>query len=108
MAKIQIFHEALPMRGTLFRMGVQLNPSCPICLEDIELIDHLFFDCFVTGKYESVLFSMDGSHKIICRLVPRSCEGSYSCLGRAKPGGAYFKRSHFSYGASEKTKIISC
>ena len=47
--KIKIFlwqmcHNALPLRGTLFRCGCQLDPQCPLCMTDIESIEHLFQD----------------------------------------------------------------
>ena len=50
MPKIQIFlwqmcHNALPVRGTLYRRGCQLDPHCPLCATDIESIDHLFQGC---------------------------------------------------------------
>ena len=48
--KIKIFlwqmcHNALPVRGTLFRRGCQLDPQCPMCMTDIESTEHLFQDC---------------------------------------------------------------
>ena len=47
MPKIKIFlwqnlHNALPTRGTLFRRGMNIDPACPICGDDIETSDHLF------------------------------------------------------------------
>jgi len=44
----QMFHHALP--GTLFRRGVNLNHSFPLCVEDIETMDHLFKDCCDTKR----------------------------------------------------------
>ena len=38
-------HNALPVRGTLYRRGCQLQPQCPLCATDIESIDHLFQGC---------------------------------------------------------------
>jgi len=46
----QLFHEALPVTSTLLRRGLNLNPTCSLCREDIEIIDHLFKDCCVTKK----------------------------------------------------------
>ena len=43
-------HQALPVRGTLLRRGIPLNPSCPICLDDVESIDHLFIHCSIIKK----------------------------------------------------------
>ena len=50
MPKIKIFlwqmcHNALPVRGTLIRRGCQLDPTCPLCANDIESSEHLFQDC---------------------------------------------------------------
>jgi len=38
----QIFHNVTPIHGTLFRRGLNIDPTCPLCLEDIESLDHLF------------------------------------------------------------------
>jgi len=46
----QMFHHALPVTGILIRRDVNLNPSCPLCLEDIETIYHLFKDCCITKR----------------------------------------------------------
>ena len=50
MPKIKIFlwqicHNALPVRGTSLRRGCRVDSQCPICLGDIETIDHLFRQC---------------------------------------------------------------
>jgi len=50
MPKIKIFlwqlcHNSLPTRGTLLRRGLQLDPTCPACLHDIEDTDHIFLHC---------------------------------------------------------------
>ena len=50
MPKIKVFlwqlcHNSLPSRGTLFRRGLQLDPTCPACLNDIEDTDHIFLHC---------------------------------------------------------------
>ena len=33
------------MREILFRRGLNINPVCPLCLDDIESIDHIFLEC---------------------------------------------------------------
>jgi len=38
----QIFHHALPVRGSLFKRGLNIDPTCPLCMDDIESLDHLF------------------------------------------------------------------
>ena len=53
MPKIKIFlwqlcHNALPVKGILFRRGCHLDPQCPLCLNDIETHDHLFSTCSLT------------------------------------------------------------
>ena len=50
MPKIKVFlwqlcHNSLPSRGTLFRRGLQLDPTCPACLNDVEDTDHIFLHC---------------------------------------------------------------
>ena len=50
MPKIKIFlwqlcHNSLPSRGTLLRRGLQLDPTCPACLSDLEDTDHIFLHC---------------------------------------------------------------
>jgi len=47
MPKIQVFlwqlcHNALLVRGTLFRRGCNIEPQCPLCAMDMESTDHLF------------------------------------------------------------------
>ena len=50
MPKLKIFlwqlcHNALPVKGTLFRRGLQIDPLCQACSADIEDIDHIFIHC---------------------------------------------------------------
>jgi len=50
MPKIKIFlwqlcHNALPSRGTLLRRGIQLDPLCMTCANEIEDTDHIFLHC---------------------------------------------------------------
>jgi len=49
MSKIKIFlwqklHNTLPMRGIWVR-GMQVDPTCPLCMNDIESNDNLFWEC---------------------------------------------------------------
>ena len=46
----QLYQKALPVRGTLLRRGMAINPVCPLCLEDIETNGHIFKDCHSTIK----------------------------------------------------------
>jgi len=46
----QLFHKSLLARGTLLKRGLNINASCPICLGDIESIEHLFKDCQMVKK----------------------------------------------------------
>jgi len=46
----QLFHEALPVKGILIKRGLNHNPSCSLCLDDIESADHLFKDWCVTKR----------------------------------------------------------
>jgi len=50
MPKIKIFlwqlcQNALPVRDILFRRGCRIDPQCSVCLNDIEITDHLFGTC---------------------------------------------------------------
>jgi len=50
MPKIKIFlwqmlHNALPLRGVLLNRGMVIDPACPLCTQDIEMNDHLFWEC---------------------------------------------------------------
>ena len=59
MPKIRIFmwqicHNALPVKGTLFRRGLQIEPLCPLCLAEIEDIDHLFGHCTIANQVWSM------------------------------------------------------
>ena len=40
--------NALPVREILFRRLGRVEPQCPLCLEDVESIDHLFGNCLTT------------------------------------------------------------
>ena len=46
----QIFHYAIPVRGVLFRRSLNIDPVFPLCLNDIESMDHLFLDCIVSSR----------------------------------------------------------
>jgi len=55
MPKIKIFlwqvcHNALPIRGILFRRGCHIEPQCPLCTMDMDSIDHLFWNCYGTQR----------------------------------------------------------
>jgi len=55
MPKIRIFiwklcHNALPVKGTLFRRGLQIDPLCEACLAEIEDIDHTFIHCSMANR----------------------------------------------------------
>ena len=38
----QLCNKALPIRGALFKPGVQINPTCPLCFDEKESGDHFF------------------------------------------------------------------
>ena len=38
-------HNVLFVRGTLLRLGCRVEPQCSLCLDDIEITDHLFGEC---------------------------------------------------------------
>jgi len=41
----QMLHNALPMRGVLVQRGMLIDPTCPLCMNNIESNDHLFWEC---------------------------------------------------------------
>ena len=46
----QIFHHALPMPGVLFRRGLNINPVCPLSMNDIDSMDHLLLECSMSRR----------------------------------------------------------
>ena len=46
----QIFYYAIPVRGVLFRRGLNIDPACPLCHNDIESMNHLFLDCVISSR----------------------------------------------------------
>jgi len=46
----QLFHHALPVRGTLCHRGIPLDPICPLCLQEVESIEHLFVQCSLSKR----------------------------------------------------------
>ena len=78
MPKIKIFlwqicHQAIPVRGTLLKRGLDIDVVCPVCLGDIESIDHLFSECHIGRKvweladkhhWFPIQFSPDGYHQL--------------------------------------------
>jgi len=62
---------ALPVRGTLIRRGFHINPTCPLCLDDIESMNNLFKGCLIVQKYENVQKNMDGIHLILFMMETR-------------------------------------
>ena len=59
--------NVLPVRGTLFwRLG-QFDPQCPLCLNEVETIDHLFEGCSTSN----VVWSLAIQHRWIPQQVLR-------------------------------------
>lgn len=44
---LSVYH---PVRGLLLTRGLHINPTCPLGLDDIESIDHLFKECCMIKK----------------------------------------------------------
>ena len=86
----QIFHHALPVRGTLFRRGIPLDPVCPLCLQEVESIDHLFVQCPLSKRVSQLAtqhgwfptaFRWDSTHDLRQQLqVFESCKLRRSLL----------------------------
>ena len=74
MPKIKIFlwqmlHNALPVRGVLVRRGLNIDPACPLCMNDIESNDHLFWEC----PYIKEVWRLAQQHKWL--LLPELQDG---------------------------------
>ncbi|CAN1845695.1 Uncharacterized mitochondrial protein AtMg00310 [Linum perenne] len=50
----RILQRALPVRSELCYRGLEIPTFCPVCWEEEETIDHLFFDCILTIKVAKV------------------------------------------------------
>ena len=46
----QVCYNAIPIRGLLLARGLHLDPACPLCLDDIESLDHMFKECCMIKK----------------------------------------------------------
>ena len=46
----QLCRKAVPVRGMLLKRGLNIDAGCPICLVDIESIDHLLCECPIGKK----------------------------------------------------------
>jgi len=69
MPKIKVFlwqvcHKTIPVRGLLLARGLHINPSCPLCLDDIESVDHLFKECCMMKKFGTTQRNMDGFRQV--------------------------------------------
>jgi len=69
----QIYHNAIPVRGTLLKRGLNIDTGCPNCLGDIETIEHVFTECQAGKKvwelaskhqWFPIQFSPDGYQQI--------------------------------------------
>jgi len=46
----QLCHKSLPTKGNFVKRGFNINQACPLCLGNIESIEHLFKDCQMVKK----------------------------------------------------------
>ncbi|CAN1840830.1 Uncharacterized mitochondrial protein AtMg00310 [Linum perenne] len=46
----RILRRSLPVRAELFYRGLDIPTLCPVCWEEEETIEHLFFECILTLK----------------------------------------------------------
>ena len=74
MPKIKIFvwqmwHNVLPVRGTLLRRGCRIDPQCPLCLDDIETTNHLFEGCSSTYP----VWELAVQHQWIPQQIQMNC-----------------------------------
>lgn len=71
----QICHKGLSVRGELIKRGMSMDPCCPLCQNDIETLEHLFFDCPSTAS----LWNYANSHNWISNWNPvgldKCCKG---------------------------------
>ncbi|CAN1746099.1 Uncharacterized mitochondrial protein AtMg00310 [Linum perenne] len=50
----RILQRSLPVRAELFYRGLDIPTLCPVCWDEEETIDHLFFDCILAIKVAKV------------------------------------------------------
>ncbi|XP_060211711.1 uncharacterized protein LOC132639268 [Lycium barbarum] len=50
-----VIHRRLYTKDRLIRWGMQICPKCPLCENEPECIDHLFFQCSVTTAVWKIL-----------------------------------------------------
>ncbi|CAN1787046.1 Uncharacterized mitochondrial protein AtMg00310 [Linum perenne] len=46
----RILRRSLPVRAELFYRGLDIPTLCPVCWDEEEMIEHLFFDCILALK----------------------------------------------------------
>ena len=96
MPKIKIFlwqlcHNALPIRGALFRRGCNVDPQCPLCSNDIETIEHLLWVCPSTNA----VWNLAAQHNWIPQL-------QFNCITE---WGHYFGSLHARYNGKFVQRI---
>ncbi|CAN0838315.1 Putative ribonuclease H protein At1g65750 [Linum grandiflorum] len=46
----RVIHRILPVREELLIKHVHLDPTCPVCLDKTESVEHLLFDCSLSRR----------------------------------------------------------
>jgi len=68
----QIYHNSLPIRGTLLRRGMHIDVTCLLCQGDIESFDHLYIQCPCPKN----IWALAHSHQWITRTAfPTDMDG---------------------------------
>ena len=84
MLKIKVFlwklyHKGQPLRCTLLRRGLNIDPICPIYLGDIESVEHPFKYCQIVSM---VWEANDKHHWLPLSVSPTGCKDISQSLSR--------------------------
>ena len=111
MPKIKIFlwqicHNAVPVRGTLLKRELNIDAGCPLCLDDIESIDHLFSECQIGKK----VWDLADKHQWF--PLQSSPEGYHQLtevlqMARSSRNAKLLQKFLFSFGVFGKKEIKS-
>ena len=91
MPKIKIFlwqlcHNSLPSRSTLLRRGIQLDPLCPACSNDLEDSNHTFLHCPMAHKVWDMAVAYPWLPNLsFTQLVSSLCEELHSLANNRYP-----------------------
>jgi len=79
-----VVHGKLYTRDILAKWKVSTNTTCPLCEDDEESTEHLFFQCTYSANLwrRRLKTTMEPDSKITYRLVTRGRVGYKQCIGK--------------------------